>query len=173
MKNNIFQFIKAILLIIVSILLLVKPGESLVMLASYLGAISLIFGIISIINKYRSERIGVLSSKTYFEGLVAIAFGIIFLSNPENMIKFIVVFFGIMTFIVSIIQFSLYRNLEKSNIRSYFLLSTAILSMIIALVMFFNPFSSAELLAMIIGFYVLIYGVILLLRAMRLFQDTI
>ena len=173
MKNKFSQIIKALLVILVSVILLVKPGTSLLMLTSYLGAITLIFGFISIINKRKSEKKGEFSGRTYLEGVAAIAFGVILLSNPANMIKFIVVFFGIITLIISLLQFNLYRTLEKSNIRSYFLLTTAILSMVIALIMFFNPFNSAEVITMIIGFYLLLYGTILLFRALGLFQNTL
>lgn len=168
MNKNVLAIIKSILLIIVSILLLTNPSEAILMLASYIGAISMVFGAISIFNRYRMERKGIYSGRGYFEGILGILFGIILLAHPENLINILMIFFGIISIVLSLIQFSIFRGLSDMNIRSYMLLFSAIMSFILGMVLLFNPFESASIIAMIIGIFILVYGIISLTQSLGL-----
>lgn len=168
MKNKIIQIIKAFLLIAAAVLVLSNPKESIVMLASYLGFLAIIFGILGIISKFVSERKGIYSNKGYLEGIIGIIFGIILFNNPENMINILMILFGIMSLLISFIQFNLFRGLKGISFRNSFILFSAILSFGISMLLLFNPFHSAQIIAIIIGVYILLYGLTLLFQAMRL-----
>ncbi|MFW5821336.1 MAG: HdeD family acid-resistance protein [Bacteroidota bacterium] len=164
MKKSRSDILKAVLFIIFGILILVNPGEALVLIAIYFGILAILAGIISFYKAWHYYQRSGQTSTGILEGIISLAIGILILTYPEHSVSLFMILFGIWAFIIGIIQLMAYRGFSELNIKSGSLLVSGILSILVALLMLLNPFISAGIIAVIIAVYAIIYGGALLVR---------
>ena len=167
MKKSRSDILKAILFILFGVLILINPGEALVLIAIYFGILAIIAGIIGFYKSWRFYQEYQYSGRGLIEGIVSLGIGILILTYPEHSVSLFMILFGIWAFIMGIIQIMAYRTFSELNFRSGSLLLAGILSIVVALILLFKPFTSAGLIAMIIAIYAIIYGGSLLVNGLR------
>lgn len=167
MKKSRSDILKAILFILFGVLILINPGEALVLIAIYFGILAIIAGIIGFYKSWRFYQQYQYTGPGLIEGIVSLGIGILILTYPEHSVSLFMILFGIWAFIMGIIQIMAYRTFSELNFRSGSLLLAGILSIVVALILLFKPFTSAGLIAMIIAIYAIIYGGSLLVNGLR------
>lgn len=167
MRKSRSDILKAILFILFGVLILINPGEALILIAIYFGILAIIAGIIGFYKSWRFYRLYRYTGPGLLEGIVSLGIGILILTYPEHSVSLFMILFGIWALIMGIIQIMAYRTFSEFNFRSGSLLLAGILSIIVALILLFKPFTSAGLIAMIIAIYAIIYGGSLLVNGLR------
>jgi len=158
--------VKGVIVLIVGIICLANPSTALTAIAIYLGILALLAGgaiiFISLRNKgsYWKFWIG--------EGIFNLVIGLLMVSFPKAAINVIIVLISLWVIAMSIIQMFTYNNLKNAGYRSPMLIFTAILSLVIGLLLLFNPFEGARIVAIILGIYATIYGISSLYLSFRL-----
>src|SRR6056297_946509 len=163
MKKNYSDLLKALLFILFGVLILINPGEALVLIAIYFGILALIAGLISFYTAWRFYQRNKYTGPGLVEGIVSFGIGILILTYPEVSVSLFMVFFGIWALIMGVMQIMAYREFSEFNIRSGSLLVSGILSLIVSFILLFKPFASAGIVAIIIAVYAIIYGLSLLI----------
>lgn len=158
--------LKGIIVLIVGIICLANPSTALTAIAIYLGILALLAGgaiiFVSLKNKgsFWQFWIG--------EGIFNLVIGLLMVSFPNATIKVIIVLISLWIIAMSIIQMVTYNNLKNTGYRSPMLIFTAILSLVVGLLLLFNPFEGAQVVAIILGIYAIIYGISSLYLSFRL-----
>ncbi len=167
MKNWLASALKGLLGLIFGILILINPSKSIVFLATYFGIFALLGGVVALGYGFRLNHKGGRGAFWLIEGSVNILIGLIIIFYPHISISIFIAFFGIWAIIIAILQLSTYNRLRAMQVSSGLILFNGILSLIIGLLLLFNPFKGAMIIAIIIGIYALIYGLFSLYTAFK------
>ncbi|HYW96179.1 MAG TPA: DUF308 domain-containing protein [Bacteroidales bacterium] len=167
MKNWLASALKGILALAFGILILLKPSESIVLLATYFGIFALAGGLIALGYAFRIRQKGGNGTFWFIEGSTNILIGLIIIFYPHISISIFIAFFGIWAIIIAILQLSTYNRLRALNMNGGLILFNGILSLVVGLLLLFNPFEGAMIIAIIIGVYAIIYALFTLYTAFK------
>ena len=148
-----YDLITPIVLILSGLLLLFIPGGIINTVISIFGIIIIALGILSIIEsvKDKQNNIGI----AY--GILISILGIIFISNPSVIAGIIPLILGIWILIRLQYVFFLKDSGSEEWIKA---MIVNILTLILGLVLVFNPFKGAEAIMRIIGIFMIIYAIL-------------
>ena len=164
----VFSGLKGILGLLLGTLILINPAEAIKLIATYFGLFAILGGVIVLIYGFRERSRGKRSTFWLVEGSFNIIIGLIIVSYPEISVSVFIALFGIWAIIIGILQLISYDRYRKLNMHSGIILLNAILSLIIGLLLLFNPFEGAQIIAIIIGLYALVYGAFNIFTAFKL-----
>lgn len=155
MKKN--DIITSIILLILGIILLFVPGKILTTVIIIIGALIIASGVLSIFNAIKN-------GKTSFEvvyGILIGILGIVFITNPQVIGGIIPLILGIWFIIKSAFKLQYVFLLKKDN-TTYWIkpLIVNLLTLILGVVLVFNPFKGAETLIRIIAVFILAYAIL-------------
>lgn len=151
----------SLVLIVIAIFLIAKPGIALITAVTIFGVIFLIEGIISIISYMMEEpEIRAFSSELMM-GILLTMLGLIILFNKTLFISMIPIITGIWIIIRSIMKFQLAINLKSVVAERWgWMLASSILMCILGIFIITNPFETILTLTRFVGIMILIAEVI-------------
>ncbi len=155
------SLISSITLLIISLFLFFETEATIITISYIIGSILIAIGTITIIKYINNLKSGIRNELDIVYGVGMGILGIIVISNPKGLASIIPFILGIIMIITSAtkLQISLdimRKNEGKMTTSSILLLMTCICGV----VLIFNPFSGAKLLAKIIGIIILIYSIL-------------
>jgi uncharacterized membrane protein HdeD (DUF308 family) len=162
------EILKGMIALIIGIICLANPSKALAAIAVYLGILAMLAGLVIVANSL--IRKGSNWKFWVSQGIINIIIGIFLISYPKVAINVIIVFISLWIIAISIVQLFTYANLKKTGYNSQLLLFTAILSLLIGILLVFNPFEGAKIVAIILGIYATIYGLSSLIVALKLLK---
>lgn len=154
------MIISTILTLILGIILIIAPEESLKLITILIAFILFIIGIIQVydyIKKPSEERI---NSISLILGIILICIGIFLYIRNEALVKFITSIIGLVVVIKSLFKIQYAFNIKSISKKWIYNLIVGLISLIVGLFLLINPFRSAEIFLKIIGI-VLVIGSIL------------
>lgn len=162
MENYIKQYTKytiliSLALIILSILLITRPLESLNAIMIVIGVIIILIGIIQLISYFSSPKELKAFSFKLITGIVSIILGVIVIVNATAISAVITGVIGAWMVVQSIIKLQIAFNLKEyanSNWKAIAILS--IITLILGIVIIFNPFGTIIAIGKISGIMLLI-----------------
>ncbi len=154
----------SILFIVIGLLLLFKPGDTLKTISYIIGGLILIFGVFGIARFTKSEKKGLNFDLIY--GILSLVAGLIIICNPKALISIIPIILGIWIVINSAIkvQYSFYMKMDGNN-RWKVTLTMSLITLICGITLLFNPFKTAEIVSQVIGLFIIIYAIIDLIES--------
>lgn len=152
-----WEILKGLIALLLAAVVFIDPANALLTFATYLGILAIVAGIVLIIVSLtkKSGNWQIL----LFEGIVNALAGLLIVAFPKATASLLIVIIGIWITIFGIIQLTTwirYRELLPSRLLS---LLTAVLSILVGLVLLFNPFEGAVLATVIMALYALVYGI--------------
>lgn len=152
-----WELLKGLIALLLAVIVFIDPPNALLTLATYLGILAIVAGIVLIILSFtkKSGNWRIL----LFEGIVNALVGLLIVAFPKATASLLIVFIGVWITIFGIIQLTTwirYRELLPSRLLA---LLTAVLSILVGLLLLFNPFEGAVLATVIMAAYALIYGI--------------
>ena len=158
--------LKGIIVLILGIICLANPSTALTAIAVYLGILALLGGVIIIVMSLRNK--GNYWQFWVGEGIFNLVIGLLMVSFPRAAIGVIIVLISLWIIAMSIVQVVTYNAMKNVGYRSPMLIFTAVLSLVIGLLLLFNPFEGARIVAIVLGIYAIIYGISSLYLSFRL-----
>jgi uncharacterized membrane protein HdeD (DUF308 family) len=162
------EVLKGVIALIIGIICLTDPSEALAAITVYLGILAMLAGLVVVVTSLK--RKGTNWKFWISQGIFNIIIGILLVSYPKVAINVIIIFISLWIIAMSIIQIFTYANLKKTGYNSQLLLFTGILSLLIGILLVFNPFEGAKIVAIILGIYATIYGLSSLYVAFELLK---
>ena len=149
----------SILMIVIGLILVLWPGHVMTTAVTILGIALLAGGVISILSWYRGRMKGA-SYATLAEGILLAVAGVVVLGSPRFLISIFPVFVGIVILINGIINLAQALDQKREGYARWTVsLALAVLTIVLGLLITFNPFSTMEMLVMAIGFVIIYNGV--------------
>lgn len=128
------------------------------------GIVMVVIGVISLIRALRAKSYGVPSTLGLVGALVDLAIGIVCLVFSKNVIKLfpvLAMIYGIFMVIMGINKMRQWAVLHDFKVpRAWILLVSAILSIVLGIIIFLNPFTTTEVVWMWTAIFLIVTGVI-------------
>lgn len=152
-----YDIASSIILFILGVLLLSVPGGIVTSVIRIFGIIIVILGMLSIVNVAKTK---VYNGEMVYGILIGVL-GLVFISNPEVIASIIPFVFGVWIVIKSSFKLQFVVALKRSKSPEYIkALVVNIITLILGVVLVFNPFKGAEALIRIIGGFMIAYSLL-------------
>ena len=163
----------SILLIIVAIFLIAKPGIAISTVVTIFAIVFLVDGIINIIAYMMEDAEIRAFSNELMMGILLVILGFIILLNQPLFISILPIMIGIWIFIKSIMKFQLAINLKSALAERWgLLLVSSILMAILGVLIIVNPFEAIFTLTRFIGIMMIVVEVINICESVYFLQQT-
>lgn len=163
----------SVLLIIVSLFLIAKPGIAVSTVVTLFAIVFLVDGIINIIA-YMMEDVEIKAySNELIMGILLVILGLIILLNQPLFISILPIMIGLWIFIKSIMKLQLAINLKSAVAERWgLLLVSSILMAILGVLIIVNPFEAIFTLTRFVGIMMLVAEVINICESVYFLQQT-
>jgi uncharacterized membrane protein HdeD (DUF308 family) len=158
--------IKGVLAIIFGLIIFLSPGIGAVALAYYFGFLAIFAGIFMIVGAFAHKGANKDWGWWLFEGILDIIFGVIILAYPVMSIAIFILFIGVWAIFMGAAQIISFFTLDGSG-RGLFLFS-GVISVIFGILLILNPILGAVSLTMLIGAFVLLYGIMAVILSFKI-----
>lgn len=166
-RNWRFSYGNGILAILFGCIAIIFPGITIIGLAFYFAVTILLGGVLLTISSIRSSKIIANWQLMLTEGIIGILIGIVILARPQTAAAFFIVVMGVWAMIIGLIFIISYFKLILPAILKPFHMITGILSVIIGVIIILNPFESTRVIVVLIGIYVIAYGIFSIINAKK------
>ncbi|MEE4215010.1 MAG: DUF308 domain-containing protein [Bacteroidales bacterium] len=168
MKNTLqrnwwLELLKGLVAIGLSIIVFMNPANALVAVATYIGALAIIGGIVLIILSLSRKRGW--WQFTFSQGIIYSLIGLFIVVYPELSAGLLIFLIGLLIVIMGIMQLTAWISLREIMPSPPVNLLTAVISLLVGVLLLFNPFEGAVLATIIIAVYALLYGLTRLYQA--------
>ena len=155
------SLISSITLLIISLFLFFETEATIITISYIIGSILIAIGTITIMKYINNLKSSIRNELDIIYGVGMAILGIIVISNPKGLASIIPFVLGIIMIITSATKLQISLDIMKKN-EGKMTTSTILLLMtcICGVVLIFNPFSGAKILAKIIGVIILIYAIL-------------
>lgn len=176
MKDLLKKFAKSsliisIVLIMLAFFLIFKPTESLNFIVILIGIVLAVLGIFHTISYFSASKEFKALSFELIQGIVFICAGILFIINPNIINEFLASLVGAWIIIQSIIHFQFAFNLKAiENANWSLMLISSIFTLILGIVIIFNPFATIATVTTISGIMLLISETINIFESISLLK---
>lgn len=162
-KNSI---VTSIFLIILSIFLIFKPVNSLTFMMIFLGIIVISNGFIHTVSYFATPDELKSYSFELLEGIVCMIIGLFFILSPKVITSIFPIIIGFWIIIQSILKLQLSFNLKSiKNSEWVTIFFLCVLTFVIGLIIFLNPFTTVVTITSFVGIILLISETINLIEA--------
>ena len=155
------SLISSVTLLIISLFLFFETEATIITISYIIGSILIAIGTITIIKYINNLKSSIRNELDIIYGIGMAILGIIVISNPKGLASIIPFVLGIIMIITSATKLQISLDIMKKN-EGKMTTSTILLliTCICGVVLIFNPFSGAKILAKIIGIIILIYAIL-------------
>ena len=158
--------VRGILILIFGLFALFSPGAVLASLIMYLGIVAALSGLFTIIGSLFSKSEGKMSG--ILEGVIYLLIGILFIASPAFILTSLIYFIAIWALISGIMQIVYALKLRKVIENEWLAILSGVISIIFALVLFFNVAESANAVIMVIGVFSIISGIMNMILSFKI-----
>lgn len=157
MKHN--YFVNAVVMVLLGLVLVIWPHILGVMLCYLLGGALIVMGVFQLISFLRGERLGFYNKFVMMMGIVLVLLGIWICTQPHIVLSIIPVVVGIIVLIHGLMDIQYTLDIKKAGSTKWWIaLIAAILTLVVGLLLVFNPFTAYEITMVLLGIAMLYDG---------------
>ncbi len=164
MTNSFFKHfmlpgLNGVLTIVFGLIAIVFPGIALVGLAVMFAVFIMVGGLSLVVNAWRVRKFNERWKFMMAEGLIGLMVGLLILVYPEESAAVFVTIMGIWAILIGIILFAASFALSHFVFQRGLVIISGVLSTLFGLLIMVNPFESTRVIVVLIGIYVIAYGI--------------
>ena len=157
MKQN--YFVNAVIMVLLGLVLVIWPHILGVLLCYLLGGALIVMGVFQLISFLRGERLGFYNKFVMMMGIVLVLLGIWICTQPHIVLSIIPVVVGIIVLIHGLMDIQYTLDIKKAGSTKWWIaLIAAILTLVVGLLLVFNPFTAYEITMVLLGIAMLYDG---------------
>ena len=157
MKHN--YFVNAVIMVLLGLVLVIWPHILGVLLCYLLGGALIVMGVFQLISFLRGERLGFYNKFVMMMGIVLVLLGIWICTQPHIVLSIIPVVVGIIVLIHGLMDIQYTLDIKKAGSTKWWIaLIAAILTLVVGLLLVFNPFTASEITMVLLGIAMLYDG---------------
>jgi uncharacterized membrane protein HdeD (DUF308 family) len=160
--------LRGVAAIIFAILTFALPGITLTVIVLLFGAYALIDGILAIVSAIRAAQGHKRWGSFLLEGIIGILAGLVTLFAPALTLTFLIFVVGGWAIVTGVFEIAAAIRLRRHLAGEWLLALTGVLSVLFGVLIFWAPAAGALVLALWLGAYALVFGILLLTLAFRL-----
>tara|TARA_Y100000385_G_scaffold289529_1_gene359277 strand:+ start:15002 stop:15598 length:597 start_codon:yes stop_codon:yes gene_type:complete len=156
-----------IIALLFGLLAIFAPRETLEVVIKYFGVVMLIVGVAMLFGAYSSMKNKLNYGTDLISAIITVALGVVLSFFTEKTLEVIVVVIGIWAIVLGIGQLIIMSALTSKPDKNYMLYS-GLFTLAFGALMFFNPFTMASIMTVVVGIMAAIIGVVLISFAFKL-----
>lgn len=157
MKQN--YFVNAVIMVVLGLVLVIWPHILGVMLCYLLGGALILMGVIQLVVFLRGEMLGFYNKFSMFMGIVLVLLGIWICTQPRIVLSIIPVVVGIIVVLHGLMDLQYTLDIRRTgNTKWWIALVAAIITLVVGLLLVFNPFTAYEVTMILLGIAMLYDG---------------
>ncbi|MBC8315135.1 MAG: DUF308 domain-containing protein [Bacteroidales bacterium] len=161
-KNWWFLAVNGLISILIGIFLLFFDPDQMKVLVFYFGIIILVIGavllVIAIRNIKQNKHVGML----LVESILTLVIGLIMVLFPDFTLKFFLIIIGVWAVILGIAQLAILIHIKEKLNNKNILLFNALLTIVLGVLLFFDPITTAGVLLKILGAFAILFGILMI-----------
>lgn len=150
------EVLKGIVALVLAVIIFLRPSDALVAIATYIGALAIIIGLVLIIIALY-KKLG-FWQLFFAQGIIYALIGLLIITYPKVTASLLIFLIGLFITILGIIQLSAWFKMREILPASPLALFTGIISILVGVLFLFNPFEGAVLATIIMGVYAVLYA---------------
>jgi len=171
-KNWWFLAINGIIAILIGFFLLFFEPNLMKVLVVYFGIAVIVIGVLFLMYAIRNLRKNKNAGMLLFESILTLVIGLILVLFPTFSLKFFLVILGVWAIILGIVQLVILYSIKRPFGSKKILAVNGILTILLGILLFFDPVTTAVILLKIMGVFGIVFGAImiyfgLLLKSMK------
>jgi len=161
-KNWWFLVINGLIAILFGVFLLFFDTDLIRVLMMYIGIGVTLVGVILLLaaigNIKKDKKAGML----LFESILTVVIGLVLLLFPTFSMKFFLVIIGVWAVILGIVQLAILINIREKFASKNILLFNGLLTIVLGVMLFFDPVTTAGVLLKILGVFAILFGILMI-----------
>lgn len=159
-----------ILMIVFGIVAIAFPSITIAALAIYF-AISILVGGLALTAFSLRHKDELLNWKTRLtEGLISVVLGFVIVLKPQSAAAFLVIIVGLWAFFIGSVFIVSYFSRKTPDMVGALNLIAGVVSLLLGIIVIFNPFESSRFLVILTGVYALAFGIFTMIYTSQLFK---
>jgi len=156
-----------IIALLFGLMAIFAPLDTLHIIITYFGIIMMIVGIAMLFGVYSSMKNKLSYGSDLISALITIGLGIVLAFFTGKALEIFVIVIGIWAIMLGIGQLIIMSSLQGKGDKK-FLLFTGLFTLVFGALLFFNPFTMASIVLLIVGAMAVIIGLVLISFAFKL-----
>lgn len=166
-SNKTMLIINGLIAIIFGIIALLLPEQTILTIIRYLGLLFIVAGAIILIIAYNKRAKQQSVTVQTIQGIVALILGLALLIFSRQSIMLVVIIFGAWAVVLGLMKIYLLARFKHTKRDKYVLIISALLSIVLGVMLFLNPYKIAALMITMVGLIALVVGVMTIYIALR------
>ncbi|MCR4922704.1 MAG: DUF308 domain-containing protein [Lachnospiraceae bacterium] len=156
-----------IALLLVGLLFLIAPITTTRVIYGAIGLVFAIAGAIRLFFAIRVMEAGILKTQTIVVSILLLLLGIFFLVNPEFLVLYNYIIFGLIMIVNGLVNiFGVIKGEIYTSGNKVLHIVLSVLLVIIGIIVLAHPFSTAAMLTIMIGVFLLVSGIVNIVSAL-------
>ena len=169
-KMFLSSILSSTILLVIGLLLFIRPESTLSLISYVFGGILVVIGTNSLINYYKGREY--VSNFELVYGVLSVLGGLVLILNPKAIASLIPFILGVWIVISSLIKLKYSWNLNSSKTKTGMIsLIITVLTLILGVILIFNPFEGAVFITKMIGLFLLIYSILDIVQSIIIKRD--
>lgn len=161
-KNWWFLVINGLIAILFGVFLLFFDTDLIRILMMYIGIGVTVVGVILLLAAIRNIRNDKQAGMLLFESILTVVIGLVLLLFPTFSMKFFLVIIGVWAVILGIVQLAILINIREKFASKNILLFNGLLTIVLGVMLFFDPVTTAGVLLKILGVFAILFGILMI-----------
>jgi uncharacterized membrane protein HdeD (DUF308 family) len=162
-KNNWFMFVvNGLIAILFGLMIIFIKEETIIKLTLYFGLLILAGGAILLIVAVRNMKQEKPHALLLAESIAAILIGAIIAFYPQQSLKFFLILVGVWAVIIGLMQIIMAVQMKNKVSNHNLFTINGVITLVVGLLLFFDPMGAIKALLIIIGLLALVTGVLLI-----------
>lgn len=161
-KNWWFLVINGLIAILVGIFLLFFEKDMIKELVRYIGIGIAVVGALLLFAAIRNIKADKQAGMLLFESILTLVIGLIIVLFPTFSLNVFLIIIGVWAVILGIVQLAILINIKGKIAGKNILLFNGLLTIVLGVMLFFEPLTSVVILVKILGAFAIIFGILMI-----------
>lgn len=161
-KNWWFLVVNGLIAILVGIFLLFFEKEMIKELVRYIGIGIAVVGALLLFAAIRNIKADKQAGMLLFESILTLVIGLIIVLFPTFSLNVFLIIIGVWAVILGIVQLAILINIKGKIAGKNILLFNGLLTIVLGVMLFFEPLTSVVILVKILGVFAILFGILMI-----------
>lgn len=166
-----FSSLNGILMLLFGLIAIVFPSLTIAMLGIYFAVAIILGGLVLSIFAIRQRNSVANWKARLIEGGLSLVLGVVIVFNPNSAAAFLLIVVGLWASFIGVVFIVTYFSNNTPKLTRAFNLIAGIVSLLLGLVIIFNPFETTRFLIILVGVYAAAFGIFTMVYTSTFFKS--
>lgn len=161
-KNWLYLVMNGVISILIGVFLLLFQPDQMKVLVLYFGIVMVVIGVFMLFTAIRQIRQNKSAGMLLTESILTLVIGLIMMLFPTFSFKLFMILIGVWAIVIGIFQLAILISIKHQLKSKNILLFNGLLTIVLGVLLFFDPITTALFFLKIIGVFAVIFGILMI-----------